>query len=106
MDADAIERFWSKVNKIGSIQDHMPDRCWEWTGGKTKDGYGRFALRGKDWKAHRFAYMLSTGKQPEQVLHRCHNPACVRPNHLQAGDSTDNLIDMLIHRIQYNRDTT
>ena len=104
MDTEAIKRFWQKVNKKGAIQDHMPDRCWEWTGSANKDGYGRFFANGGEWRAHRFSYLLATGDEPEQVLHKCHNPKCVRPSHLQGGDSRDNLIDILINRIHYNRD--
>lgn len=26
------ERFWSKVNKNGSMQPHMTTQCWEWMG--------------------------------------------------------------------------
>jgi hypothetical protein len=32
------ERFWSKIVVLGK------DECWLWTGGKDKDGYGKFAI--------------------------------------------------------------
>ena len=95
-----LQRFWSKVNKRGPIQDHMDDRCWEWTGAKNADGYGRFSLRSKSSLAHRFSFLLATGDEPEQVLHRCNNRSCVRPNHLAAGDCKDNLIDLLLRRVR------
>lgn len=58
------ERFWSKVRR-GS-----PTTCWPWTGGKDKDGYGKFAVtlprvNGKNpqkhVRAHRLAYLLENG---------------------------------------------
>ena len=100
IDGSTLRRFWSKVNKKGQTADHLDSRCWEWTGGKNKDGYGRFSVRGKDILAHRFSYWLATGESPEVVMHKCNNPACVRPNHLAAGDCSDNLIDILVRRVR------
>ena len=105
MDAEALGRFWRRVDKRGPVQDHMHDRCWNWTASKTEGGYGRFHNKGKEWRAHRLSFLLTTGKEPEQVLHKCNNPACVRPSHLQAGDNRDNLLDILINRIHYDRDS-
>jgi hypothetical protein len=72
------ERFWAKVDKSGD--------CWMWTASKVKDGYGGFKIGGKFKSAHRVAYELMIGPIPEgyQVDHRCHQPACVRPEHLRA----------------------
>jgi hypothetical protein len=47
---------------------------------------------------------LATGKEPAVVLHKCNNPGCVRSSHLQAGDSKENLLDILIDRIYQERD--
>ena len=63
-----------------------------------------FYYKGKDWRAHRLSFLLTTGKEPAAVLHKCNNPACVRPSHLQAGDSKENLLDILIDRIYEDRD--
>jgi len=104
MDSESIGRFWTKVNKRGPTQDHMNDRCWEWTGAKNADGYGRFSSKGKDWLAHRFSFLLLTGQSPEQVLHKCDNRACVRPNHLGAGDNEMNLIDILVRKLREARE--
>lgn len=103
IDGSTLRRFWSKVNKKGPTADHMDSRCWEWSGGRNKDGYGRFSVRGKELLAHRFSFWLSSGESPEVVMHKCNNPACVRPNHLAAGDCHDNLIDILVRRVREGR---
>ena len=104
MDSEALGRFWLKVDKRGPTQDHLDTRCWEWLGAKSVNGYGRFYYKGKHWRAHRLSFLLTTGKEPDAVLHKCNNPACVRPSHLQAGDSKENLLDILIDRIYEDRD--
>lgn len=70
--------------------------CWEWQGGKDKDGYG--SLRwGKEQRSHRVAWILSFGPIPNglQVLHHCDNPPCCNPIHLFTGTSDDNNKDMI-----------
>ena len=104
MDPKALGKFWLKVDKRGPTQEHLDTRCWVWTGATTVEGYGRFYHDGKDWRAHRLSFLLSTGQSPAVVLHKCNNRACVRPSHLQAGDSKENLLDILIDRIYSDRD--
>ena len=104
MDPKALGKFWLRVDKRGPTQEHMDTRCWEWTGATTVEGYGRFYHDGKDWRAHRLSFLLSTGQSPAVVLHKCNNPGCVRPSHLQGGDTKENLLDILIDRIHKDRD--
>jgi len=55
-------------------------------------GYGAFKVKGRQWKAHRFAWTVAIGPIPPDmcVLHHCDNPICVRPDHLFLGTYVDN----------------
>lgn len=59
------ERFWKRVAKAG------PDDCWEWTGGKTKHGYGTISTGVEDGcrtkLAHRVSWELANGPLPERT---------------------------------------
>lgn len=82
-----VQRFWSKVDKHGPIQEHVPHlgRCWTWSEGLFSDGYGQFWFQGMHRGAHRMAYIFENGDPGDMVVdHMCHNVTCVRPEHLRA----------------------
>lgn len=83
-------RFWTKVKK-------RPGRgCWEWLAGLVQgSGYGKFRVGAGHELAHRFSYKLSGRRIPQHhfVLHHCDNKRCVRPDHLYAGTSVENIRD-------------
>ena len=43
---------------------------------------------------HRKVYYEATGELPEVVRHKCDNPRCVNPEHLEGGTHQDNMDDM------------
>lgn len=89
---DPIEFIRNKITVTGT-------GCWEfnawWT---TEGGYGSFSYGGKNWQAHRWAWVHLAGlKLPEysgagmELDHICLNPACIRPCHLQLIPHAENM---------------
>lgn len=88
-------RFWSHVQK--------GEGCWLWTGCRSAGGYGLVGFRGHRTYAHRVAFELAHGPlgAREVVRHRCDNPPCVNPEHLERGSYKDNIRDS-IERGRFN----
>lgn len=85
-----VMRFWMWVKKT--------DSCWNWQGATNSHGYGRTKkLGGSENYAHRVSWMLANGPMPEGLVidHKCHNTACVNPEHLQAVTHKENLENYL-----------
>lgn len=84
-----VDDFWSHV-KIGA-----PDECWPWLRGRTGSGYGRVRVGKIVVYTHRYAYALTHGAIPDGfvVCHKCDNPPCCNPAHLQPGTPAENMRD-------------
>jgi hypothetical protein len=90
------QRFWRQI-KIDTTTN-----CWLWTGsgsGKFYDketgqgGYGQLRSHGKNWMAHRWAYVHLGGKSLEQhefLDHTCRNTRCCNPEHLENVSREEN----------------
>lgn len=67
--------------------------CLVWVGWLTSQGYGKFKTGGKHVAAHRYAWERVNGPIPEgmQIDHICHNPACVKAEHLRPATQPENV---------------
>lgn len=99
-----------KMDQIG--WDVTEAGCWEWRGRKLPSGYGTIANPGESsWLyLHRLMYERYVGPIPEGLLirHKCDNPPCSNPDHLETGTHADNMRDMVErgrHRGGRNRST-
>src|SRR3990167_3398100 len=75
---NSVADFWAKV------EPEPMSGCWLWTGKDYGNGYGYFAINGKNHKAHRFSYEMLVGPILEETLdHLCRVRCCVNPAHLE-----------------------
>ncbi|USL89391.1 HNH homing endonuclease [Bacillus phage vB_BceH_LY2] len=72
--------------------------CWDCIS-HPKDNFGyrficRKGLRRSEYM-HRYIYMLFNGEIPDKnvIRHKCDNPACINPSHLEIGTQKDNMKD-------------
>jgi hypothetical protein len=65
------------------------------SGGRTLP-YGQTTYRSRPIGAHVLAWILTHGPVPAglSVCHRCDNPPCCRPDHLELGTAAENSADM------------
>ena len=74
------------------------ESCWPWKG-KTneKDGRPYFTVQGKRRPSYVYVIELTTGKKQTTgtvVRHKCDNPICCNPTHLEWGSHQENMNDM------------
>lgn len=86
-----LPKFWSLVA--------FSENCWMWSGSRSSTGYGLFYSSFVVSRyAHRFIYQMLNGlvlPWSTVVRHKCDNPCCVRPDHLEHGSFADNSADMV-----------
>ena len=70
-------------------------KCWNWKWGKGNTGYGRLYVDGKRVMAHRHYYEIFVGPIPKGLVihHKCHNKACVNPEHLEVKTRKENVLE-------------
>lgn len=71
--------------------------CVEYTGTLQAAGYGVIQISKKRTQAHRVSFELHNGPIPKgmMVRHKCDNPPCINPAHLELGGQMENMADMV-----------
>lgn len=91
-DPNLVDRalFWGKVMR------GTEEECWLYQGHRTDRGYGRYvvAIAGRrfQFSAHRLAFFFHNGMEAGDLVvrHKCDNPPCCNPRHLELGTVIDN----------------
>jgi hypothetical protein len=87
------EYFISKTGKTTETE------CWNWTGLIHPNGYGLMSIQSKKYYAHQLAFIYHYRRKPVGVIrHKCDNPACCNPRHLQEGTHQQNIADRHFRR--------
>lgn len=82
--------------KLEAYSKVSPSGCWEWQRSRTKTGYGQIAIgHQKQDYSHRVSYREYKGPIPDGLVvrHKCDNPCCCNPEHLEVGTQKDNMQD-------------
>lgn len=81
------EALWRLIDK-------REDGCWIWLGSREKFGYGKIKRGGRSIMAHRYVYELMVEPVPDGMVidHRCRQPSCVNPQHLEPVTQRENLL--------------
>ncbi|UNA05395.1 HNH endonuclease motif protein [Pantoea phage vB_PdeP_F5M1C] len=82
--------------KLEAYSKVSPSGCWEWQRATAGKGYGLISIgRQRQAYAHRVSYFVFNGPISEGLVvrHKCDNPCCVNPEHLEVGTQEDNMQD-------------
>lgn len=74
----------------------QPSGCWVRSGCSIHN-YGSIVVRGIHYTNHRAAFLMTHGSIPFNLVirHKCDNPPCCRPDHLELGSKAQNRMDTI-----------
>ena len=83
---------------LNRVSELLADTATDENGCKVTDTKHRRKVRfhGGQTTAYRFIYCVTQNEAlgfHDVVRHRCHNPLCINPDHLEVGDRRDNKHD-------------
>lgn len=86
-------RLYGDIEERCLVRLAFTDFCWEWTGYRDADGYGRVRIGGEDLFVHRAVMEWKLGRRlmrAEIIDHLCRNRPCARPSHLEVVTPSEN----------------
>lgn len=91
---DAPGRLWARIDR------RTEGECWPWQGAASKNSggnlYGNMRVGGETKLVHRFMWEVHHGAVVPDgmvVRHKCDNPICCNPAHLEIGTQKQNIRD-------------
>ena len=93
-----MAKLTDKQELFAHPDDVYVGECVIYTGYINKRGYGQKHISRKPHYAHRIAYCEANGISLDSikdlvVRHKCDNPSCINPEHLEVGTQADNIAD-------------
>lgn len=107
------QRYHRNISRCVMVKGPLHTKCWLWTGATSQGGYGEFGwqwTKGKLWRGRGEVDYVRGWMAPRWMLayktkvpyvnefdcrHKCHNPLCIRPSHLEWGTRQENVQDMI-----------
>ena len=84
------------------LYEIMENECWEVINRKPNaDGYYKININNKTMLLHRLIYQQENNcsiTSKDIVRHKCDNPKCINPQHLEIGTVQDNIQDRIIRK--------
>lgn len=99
--ASRLKLAWS-VRMIERLMKHVSPEpntgCWLWTASVKPSGHPQIRVGKKTRYAHRLMWILYNRRIPKrkEIRHRCDQPSCINPQHLELGSHADNMRDMAL----------
>jgi len=93
------------LKALKSRTEEQPNGCWEWTGKLDKSGYPQTAIAGRHLSPYRASLEAFTGKTlgKQAAHHKCANPKCINPSHLEAVTHAANSAEMMARTYMTSR---
>lgn len=93
---------WVDYVLIDRIRVKSEQECWEWTGPKHEFGYGQICIGdygkvSRPLSLQKIVWSILFGQVPKGLIirHKCDNPPCCNPFHLEPGTQMDNMHDKI-----------
>jgi hypothetical protein len=93
--SEVLSKNREPLEIVFSSRFKKTDGCWEWMGLLDGYGYGLIDHGCKRYRAHVLALEYDGRPKPAGMvaMHKCDNPKCVRPDHLEWGTPKQNVND-------------